>query len=83
MSSATLGEWTTDVADPWTVYGYSDWRKNALAVRRQWMTMMGLDPEEVEEACKPGTSADLDEELANYQAMRTIKDINSQTRQSR
>lgn len=61
----------TSSADPWSQY--SEWKVNALEVRRQWMEMMGLSDEEIEEYCAPGQFADLDEELEQYNAMVRIQ----------
>jgi hypothetical protein len=46
----------------------------ALNVRRLWMELMGLSEEEIDVECKPGTPADLDEELAELQSICRIKD---------
>jgi len=46
----------------------------ALNVRRKWMELMGLSEEEIDVECRPGTPADLDEELAELQSICRIKD---------
>ena len=70
MTSSTAwnntGTFATQSPDPQDAY--SDWRENALDKRRQWMEIMGCDEDEVSEQCGPGKIADLDEEIAHYNA---------------
>ena len=49
--------------------------EEALQIRRQWMTMLGLGPEEIEEYCKEGTPADLQEELLELEAMHRLQEM--------
>jgi hypothetical protein len=57
-------------------YDYSDWRDaGALAVRRQWMLLMGFEEEEINEHCSPATPVNFDEELHNYNAMMELEEI--------
>ena len=80
MGLPGLNEWeSTQSVDPWTDNGYSDWRDNALEVRRAWMTMMGLSNDEIEKECRPGNKADFDEELGQYNAMVDIDAINDRS----
>ena len=71
---------TTGVADPWTTFGYSEWQEDALSVRRRWMEMMRLPQEEIEEHCRTGTYADLDEELEEYNAIFRVQEMNEASR---
>ena len=49
-------------------------RVDALAIREQWMFEMGLDAEEILEACDPETNAaEVDEEQADLDALRRIQ----------
>jgi len=81
MSLPTQSELTTTgIADPWSEHGYSNWQDSALNVRRGWMEMMGLSEDEIESACQPGTHADFDEELAEYNAMFRIQKMNEAER---
>lgn len=57
---------STSTTDPRAVY--SDWRMNALSVRRNWMELLGFGQEEIDAACIEGTVLDLDEELEEYNA---------------
>lgn len=59
---------TTHSPDPWSEAGYSIWKANPLQVRRNWMTILGCSEEEIAEHCADGQVADLDEELAEYNA---------------
>ena len=80
MGSPSVNEWTgTQSADPWTDNGYSDWRDNAIQVRRAWMTMMGLSQEEIERECGLGNVADFDEEIGQYNAMVDIERMNDRS----
>ena len=65
-ASNNAGTLATQSPDPQEAY--ADWRENALDKRRQWMEIMGCDEAEIEEQCGPGKIADLDEEIANYNA---------------
>ena len=83
MSTMTSFDTTsTKSADPWTDAGYSQWLDQALTLRRQWMGMMGLGDEEINLACQPGSHADLEEELAQYNAMLQIQQINQKKSRS-
>lgn len=75
MSTQMRNDQATMQADPWTEQGYSEWQSNATAVRRCWMKMMGLDDDEIDEACAPGQPLDFDEELKEYNAMMDLEDI--------
>ncbi|NND99134.1 MAG: hypothetical protein HKN47_17595 [Pirellulaceae bacterium] len=60
--------------DPWTigtvVCGASD-------VRRNWLRMMGLSDEEIEKHCSLVPPTDIDEEVAEYNAMCDIQQLNA------
>lgn len=75
MGTSTL-DWTVDttMADPCTDFGYADWQQSALEVRRQWMRLMGLDGQEIEEHCANGKPTTLDEELSQLNAVESMKD---------
>jgi hypothetical protein len=49
---------------------------NALKVRKQWLTMMGMTETEIAEDCALDPPTDLDAELAEYNAMFRIQDRN-------
>ena len=74
-SSTTLGNQLTNVADPWTAHGYSQWH-NAENVRREWMRMMGLSEDEITESINDDPPIDLDDEIAEYNAMFRIQRLN-------
>lgn len=57
---------STSTTDPRA--GYSDWRTNALSVRRNWMELLGFEQDEIDAVCVDGTILDLDEELEQYNA---------------
>lgn len=80
MSETTfdLGLQTTSSPDPWTECGYSEWKQDVGSVRRAWMEMMGLSDEEIAEQCTIEPPSNLDEELAQYNAMFDIQAINKQ-----
>lgn len=78
MSDLGLYATKTSSPDPWTECGFAEWRQNAVSVRRAWMEMMGLSGEEIEEQCVTDPPVDLDEELAQYNAMFAIQNINKQ-----
>jgi len=73
ISNSSLGN--TQLPDPWSEYGYSNWH-GPMEVRIAWLRMMGFDADEIEEQCKHCPPIDLDEELANYNAMFAIQDAN-------
>ena len=66
---------TTNVPDPWSESGYSQWH-NARNVRVAWMEMMGLSRDEIEEQCEHCPPVDLDEELSQYNAMFALQEMN-------
>ena len=47
-----------------------------LKIRREWMAMAGLTVEEIDEECELDPPGNLDEELAEYNAMLEIERIN-------
>lgn len=59
--------------DPWQ--DYANWQDSALDKRREWMQLMGCDDAEIEEHCAPGQVADLDEEIANYNAAVRLQQL--------
>lgn len=58
----------------------SDWRENALDIRREWMSALGMDDEEIENHCGPTAVADLDEEIAQRSAMERLQELNQSLR---
>ena len=50
-------------------------RADALTVRREWMTLMGLSRHEIDADCGPTAVADLDEELAHLDGMRQLQTL--------
>ncbi len=79
MSEQTLHQTglNTRSPDPWTEDGYADWQLDPFAIRRQWMEMMGLSQDEIDENCELDPPTDIDEELSQYNAMFVIQDINA------
>ena len=63
----------TNLPDPSS--GYSDWT-DAMEIRRTWMRMMGMDDDEIEGHCQECPAVDLDEEIAQYNAMFEVERIN-------
>ena len=57
-----------------------EWQQNPLQVRRQWMELLHMDPEEIEELCRPSQLADLQEELAQLDAANAILERNRNRR---
>ena len=53
-------------------------RAEAIAVRRQWMRMMGLDESEIDEHCGEDAVVVLEEEFAQLRAMERIGKLNEQ-----
>lgn len=84
MTTSTQNErLTTYKADPWTQDGYSNWkpsREAALNVRRQWMQMMGVPQDEIDEYCAEDQPADFDEEMAEYNSMVRVEEVNRRIR---
>jgi hypothetical protein len=56
----------------------SDSRTEAIAVRRQWMRLMGFDEGEIEEHCGQDAAIVLEEEIAQLRAMERVKKLNEQ-----
>lgn len=67
---------STRNCDPWS--RYSNWQ-TARSVREAWMRMMGLSDEEIAEHCVDCPPLDLDEELAQYNAMFDVQELNRRT----
>ena len=79
MPSTTLNNFDNTLADPWNAYGYSDWILDPFSIRREWMTLMGLSMEEIEEHCQPGQDLDVAEELEEYNAILEIQQFQGGT----
>lgn len=47
--------------------------REAVAVRREWMTLIGCDVEEIDEACETEFELDLVEELEQLAAAKRLK----------
>ena len=73
-NSYYLSDKTTSAADPWSQH--SDWVTNAIAVRRELLSMMGLPESEIDEMCEHSPPTNLDEEFAHYNAMFAVQDRN-------
>ncbi len=67
---------STQICDPWSQY--SNWQ-SVRTVREEWMRMMGLSEEEIAEHCVACPPTDLDEEIAQYNAMFDIQEMNQRT----
>ena len=65
--------------DPWSDSGYAQWQ-GAADIRKAWMKMMGMDDQEIDEHCKKSPPTNIDDELAEYNAMFAIQEINSQSK---
>lgn len=70
---------TTSCPDPWSEY--ANWVSAAAEVRREWMRMMGLDEHEIEEQCAHDPPTNFDEELSEYNAMFSIREMNERLKQ--
>lgn len=66
-----------DCTATWSARPDGEWRENAIQIRREWMMAMGLSQEEIEIACGPGAEADLDEEIAQRNAMWQIEELHA------
>lgn len=58
----------------------SDWRENALEIRREWMTALGMESYEIESHCCSKAIADLDEEIGQRSAMEQLQQLNESLR---
>ena len=54
-----------------------DWG-SAKDIRRAWLTMMGLDAEEVDRDIKLFPPQSIEAELEQYEAIKKIKELNEQ-----
>lgn len=69
----------TSVADPFSEF--SEWKADgAVDVRRNWLRMMGLSDAEIEEDCSQFQPTDIDAEVAEYNAMCDIQQLNAKYR---
>lgn len=75
MSTRMQNDHSTRQADPWTDEGYSEWQPQAFAIRREWMSRMGLGADEINQHCVEGTPIGFNEEMANYTAMQELEEI--------